>query len=159
MKFIIGIITAMGFLIAINLVMIFVDIEAGNILDFTKDTATLNMEKIQTMDEPDSTSVNVTIANVSDVPGCETTSQCFLPTEVSIGVGHTVNWINDYTLHTVTTGNLTENNSVIGTEYPNGFDSKIIEPGSVYSHTFEYAGVYPYFCILHPWMTGAITVS
>ena len=31
--------------------------------------------------------------------------------------------------------------------------------GNTFSFTFEEAGIYPYFCIVHPWMTGEILVN
>jgi plastocyanin len=30
---------------------------------------------------------------------------------------------------------------------------------SEFSHTFEAAGEFPYFCQVHPWMNGIVTVQ
>jgi predicted secreted protein with PEFG-CTERM motif len=31
--------------------------------------------------------------------------------------------------------------------------------GTTFSHTFEAEGVFPYFCMVHPWMEGIVTVQ
>jgi len=31
--------------------------------------------------------------------------------------------------------------------------------GTTFSHTFDEAGTYEYFCMVHPWMKGIIQVS
>jgi predicted secreted protein with PEFG-CTERM motif len=31
--------------------------------------------------------------------------------------------------------------------------------GTTFSHTFESAGEFPYFCMVHPWMEGIVTVQ
>jgi plastocyanin len=43
---------------------------------------------------------------------------------------------------------------------PDGkFDSGIIEGGKSFPFVFDAAGEYPYYCMLHPWMTGQVTVN
>ena len=88
----------------------------------------------------------------SGVPGCETDNMCYIPYMITIKPGDTVVWNNDDTAaHTVTSG-------VPPT--PDGtFDSGIFMAGTTFSHTFDKAGTYPYFCIVHPWMIGTVTVS
>jgi hypothetical protein len=39
------------------------------------------------------------------------------------------------------------------------FDSKSIAGGEKFSYTFENQGVFDYFCTLHPWMIGTISVG
>ena len=87
------------------------------------------------------------------VPGCEATNECYIPYEVSISVGDTVTWSNDDTAaHTVTSGTPADG--------PDGtFDSSLFMAGNEYSVTFDTAGEYDYFCMVHPWMTGKIQVS
>ena len=89
----------------------------------------------------------------SGVPGCDETNECFLPYDVSIGVGATITWSNDDTAaHTVTSG--------IVAEGPDGlFDSSIFMSGTTFEFTFNDAGTYDYFCMVHPWMTGIINVD
>jgi len=95
----------------------------------------------------------VSLPSGSSVPGCDETNECFIPAEVSIGVGETVTWSNDDSAaHTVTSG--------IASEGPDGiFDSSLFMAGTTFEHTFDEAGQYDYFCMVHPWMTGKIQVG
>ena len=94
----------------------------------------------------------------SGVSGCQETNECYIPYEATVDVGGEVTWINDDSVaHTVTAGELTDENT--GVDYPNGFDSGLFVPGTTYSHKFTEAGTYPYFCLVHPWMTGFIHVE
>ena len=88
------------------------------------------------------------------MPGCEETDQCFDPSTVTIEAGGEVVWSNDDTaVHTITSGALRDGG-------PDGvFDSGLLGPGETFSHTFTRAGDYPYFCMLHPWMTGRVVVQ
>jgi len=84
--------------------------------------------------------------------GCEETRECFLPYEVSVAVGATVTWSNDDTVvHTVTSGK-----KMIHDEL---FDSSIFMSGATFEFTFDDVGTFDYFCLVHPWMTGIVTVS
>lgn len=97
-------------------------------------------------------SAEVTIPEGSGVPGCEETSECFIPNEVAIAAGGQVIWNNDDTAaHTVTSGTPTDG--------PDGmFDSSLFMSRTLFSQTFDEAGTYDYFCMVHPWMTGKVTV-
>ena len=89
----------------------------------------------------------------ASVPGCEETNECFLPYEVSINVGDTVKWVNDDTAaHTATGGTPVDGPSGV-------FDSSLILAGSSFSFTFNEAGTYEYFCMVHPWMEGVVIVG
>ena len=58
-------------------------------------------------------------------------------------------------MHTVTSGEVAGN---VGE--PDGtFDSGNMATGDTFSHTFDTAGDFPYYCTPHPWMTGTVTVS
>ena len=99
----------------------------------------------------------VDMAPGSGVPGCEETAEgCFLPTTVTIAAGGHVEWINtDTAAHVVASGNLTDDDA--GSLFNSGM---IMGNGAgSYSHTFEDAGEYPYFCMVHPWMVGAVIVE
>jgi len=89
----------------------------------------------------------------SSVPGCEETNECFIPQDVTIGVGDEVTWSNDDTAaHTVTSGSAADG--------PDGvFDSSLFMAATTFSVTFDEAGTYPYFCMVHPWMIGTVTVG
>jgi len=102
----------------------------------------------------DHTSATVTNAAGSSTPGCEDTNSCFDPNPVMIAMGGTVTWENtDTAAHTVTSGSATDG--------PDGvFDSSLIMAGGAsFSHTFDTAGTYDYFCMVHPWMQGTVMVS
>ncbi|MGI0064143.1 MAG: plastocyanin/azurin family copper-binding protein, partial [Nitrosopumilaceae archaeon] len=95
----------------------------------------------------------ISIPSGASAPGCDTTNECFIPAEVTINVGVTVTWSNDDSAaHTVTSGTPTGG--------PDGiFDSSLFMAGTTFSHTFDNAGEYNYFCMVHPWMTGKIKVN
>jgi len=95
----------------------------------------------------------VTIPNEASEPSCAESGTCFLPGEVTIGIGDSVTWHNDGTAaHTVTSGNPEDG--------PDGlFDSGLFLGGDTFSHTFTEAGEYQYFCQIHPWMTGTVIVG
>jgi plastocyanin len=92
------------------------------------------------------------------VPGCEVDDWCYMPSKLTISVGTTVTWINSDTLpHTVTSGS--ENADMVGLDVPNGFDSGFMSIDDRFEHTFDVAGLYDYYCQLHPWMQGSVTVE
>jgi plastocyanin len=89
----------------------------------------------------------------SGAPGCETSNACYLPQDITINTGDTVKWDNvDTAAHTVTGGSPADG--------PSGaFDSSLLMAGMPYSFTFDDAGYYDYFCMVHPWMVGSVTVN
>ena len=104
----------------------------------------------------DHAKVDVSVPAGSATLGCEETNSCFVPAEAIIDVGGEVTWKNDDTAaHTVTSGDLTKDPDNVGTE----FDSSLFGPGKTFSQKFEEAGTFPYFCQVHPWMTGVVTVQ
>jgi len=98
------------------------------------------------------TGTNVVIPQGASVPGCEETYECYFPYRDTISVGETVMWFNqDSEWHTVTAGTPEDG--------PNGlFDSKKMESGQTFEHTFTQPGIYPYFDMVHPWAIGEIRV-
>ena len=95
--------------------------------------------------------VTVTNAPGSATPGCE--PNCFVPSTVTIEAGEAVTWDNtDTAAHTATGGTPTDGPSGV-------FDSSLIMAGGSYSHTFDTAGTYVYFCMVHPWMEGTVIVE
>jgi len=97
--------------------------------------------------------VMVSTPQGTSVPGCEETNECFMPYMVTVDVGGEVTWSNDDTAaHTVTAGSAEDG--------PSGeFDSSLFMAGTTFSHTFEEEGEFPYFCMVHPWMEGIVTVG
>ncbi|MDC0927558.1 plastocyanin/azurin family copper-binding protein [Nitrosopumilus sp.] len=89
----------------------------------------------------------------SGAPGCETSNACYLPQDITISTGDTVQWDNvDNAAHTVTGGSPSDGPSGV-------FDSSLLMAGLDYSFTFDNAGSYDYFCMVHPWMVGSVTVN
>lgn len=74
--------------------------------------------------------------------------------DIDIILGDTVVWQNaDTAKHTVTSGTVEDG--------PDGIfgDSRFISPGQSYKFTFTQVGQFPYYCIIHPWMTGTVFVT
>ena len=89
----------------------------------------------------------------SGAPGCETSNACYLPADITISTGDTVQWDNvDTAAHTVSGGSPADGPSGV-------FDSSLLMAGGDYSFTFDDAGNYDYFCMVHPWMVGSVTVN
>jgi len=85
---------------------------------------------------------------------CVAANNCFSPNVANIAVGDTVTWTNnDKVGHTTTSGQPSDNQT--GTVW----DSSLVAAGKSYSFTFQNAGDYHYFCMVHPWMTGEIVVG
>ena len=71
----------------------------------------------------------------------------FGPQTITVPVGTTVTWTNsDDIPHTV-----------VSTE--GVFKSKVMDTDEKFSYTFTKAGTYPYFCSIHPKMTGKVVVQ
>ncbi len=104
----------------------------------------------------DHATVEVSVVAGSSSPGCEATDEgCFDPIEVTTDVGSKVVWSNDDTAaHTVTSGTIEDSESVGAV-----FDSSLFMAGKTFSYTFEEAGEFPYFCVVHPWMSGTVIVQ
>lgn len=74
---------------------------------------------------------------------------CFAPTVLFVDRGTTVRFVNeDAAAHTVG-----------GAAGSFGDIHAPIRPNASTSHTFEEDGVYPYVCLLHPGMAGAVVVG
>lgn len=70
----------------------------------------------------------------------------FSPASVTVKVGDTVTWTNrDDIPHAIVSAGK--------------FRSKALDTDNSFSFTFTTAGDYPYFCSLHPHMTGTIKVE
>jgi Icc protein len=71
----------------------------------------------------------------------------FAPATTAVSVGTTVRWTNrDDVPH-----------NIVSTEKK--FASPVLDTGEQFSHTFEVAGTYRYYCSIHPKMTGQIVVA
>src|SRR5919106_348951 len=92
-----------------------------------------------------------TATSVSIVPGSSAPkpdNKYYDPDPVNVAVGTTVTWTNDdATLHTVYSGS-PQDAANSGTLFKSDFMSK----GKTFSHTFDTAGTFDYYCTLHPFM-------
>ena len=95
-------------------------------------------------------------ATVSMAKGSQSADnpEFYVPAETTVKAGETVTWKNDDTaIHTATSGK---------DATPDGkFDTSLVSPGQSSKPIAmpNEPGQYPYFCTLHPWMTGMITIG
>jgi amicyanin len=72
----------------------------------------------------------------------------FGPAALTVKAGTTVTWLNgDDIPHTVVAAD------------KQAFRSKVLDSGEAFSFTFTQPGTYPYFCSIHPHMTGKVVVT
>jgi len=101
----------------------------------------------------DHSKVDINMVVGSDTPGCETNNMCYMPYNAALDPGGEAMWHNvDTMAHTVSSGTPAEGLDDV-------FDSSLVPAGGMFSYKFEEAGTYDYFCMVHPWMTGIVTVS
>jgi plastocyanin len=92
--------------------------------------------RVTANDQPSAANAEVKIDNFS-----------FGPDTLSVAVGTTVTWTNrDDIPHTVV--------STDGV-----FKSKVRDTDEKFSYTFTKPGTYPYYCSVHPKMTGTVVVK
>ena len=65
--------------------------------------------------------------------------------KVVVGVNSTVTWVS----RSISYDTVTDRGGAFG--------SGTIPPGGTYTFTFTAPGVYEYYCLYHPWMTGTVT--
>jgi plastocyanin len=76
----------------------------------------------------------------------------YIPLNLEVSSGTTVIWINDDNIqHTIVSQD--EKGNVIPL-----FNSKALKTGERFAHKFNEAGTYHYFCTIHPWRVGVVTV-
>ena len=91
---------------------------------------------VKASDQPSAQATAVKIDNFS-----------FGPQTLTVPVGATVTWTNrDDIPHTA-----------VSTE--GAFKSKVMDTDEKFSYTFTKAGTYPYYCTIHPKMTGQVVVQ
>jgi len=73
----------------------------------------------------------------------------FTPATLTVAAGTTVTWTNrDDIPHTV-----------VSTDDPKTFKSKVLDTDEKFSFTFSKPGTFAYFCSIHPKMTGKVIVQ
>jgi len=83
----------------------------------------------------------------TEAPEVKIDNFSFGPAELTIPAGATVTWVNrDDIPHTV-----------VSTDKV--FKSKVLDTDDKFSFKFDKAGTYPYFCSIHPKMTGKVVVQ
>jgi nitrite reductase (NO-forming) len=118
----------------------------------TNITDTNNTEVTTLMDNDTSTTPTTHISMVSG--SSNPNNKVFYdPTPAKVKTSTTITWTNDDTLpHTVTSGNADTG--------PSGeFDSGIVMGAGSFTHTFDKAGTFDYYCALHPYMRGQVIVG
>ena len=101
-------------------------------------TITVGQENILASAQEKSATTEVKIDNFS-----------FAPAALTVPVGTTITWTNrDDIPHTV-----------VSTDDPKTFKSKVLDTDEKFSFTFGKAGTYSYFCSIHPKMTGKVIVQ
>ena len=77
----------------------------------------------------------------------------YLPLNLEVQKGTIVEWINDDNVgHTIQSQDGEGN--VVGL-----FNSDVLQTSEKFSYKFEESDVYNYFCTIHPWRVGVITVK
>lgn len=85
--------------------------------------------------------------------GCELDNSCFDPYISKIDIGDIVTWMNnDDAIHVVVSGDQNYGSDEL-------FDSGFLKMNESFSFTFNEEGNYEYFCTLHPWMSGYVSVG
>ncbi len=86
------------------------------------------------------------IAANAPAPVVDITKFAFAPKEITVAPGTKIVWTNhDEIPHTVTA----KDKSV---------DSKALDTGDKFEHTFAAEGDFEYYCTVHPFMTGVVHV-
>ena len=120
-------------------------------LEETEENAMVMEES--TIEAPQISAEIVSIPGGAGSPGCEETNECYIPAALTISTGTIVIWENeDNAAHLATSG--TPDGG------PDGlFDSGMIMAGSTFEHEFSDSGEFVYYCLVHPWMVGTVTVE
>src|SRR6266702_1041976 len=106
----------------------------------------------------------MTLVNIVDYGPCvSTASYCsFSPANISIPIGTTVMWFNRGSMsHSATACTGTPPLGacpVLDSPSLPGFDSGVLAPNGSSKFTFNTAGTYYYYCTIHPFLHGSVTV-
>ena len=85
----------------------------------------------------------------AEAPEVKIDNFSFGPSTLTVSVGTIVTWTNrDDIPHTV-----------VSSDDPKVFKSKVLDTDEKFSFKFDKAGTYPYFCSIHPKMTARVIVQ
>lgn len=88
--------------------------------------------------------IETNICDIEKDSAVKTSNKSYYPKLTQIKSGDTISWTNkDVSVHTVTSKD-------------DLFDSGMMMPGDTFKQKFAEVGLYDYYCMLHPWMTGTI---
>ena len=108
----------------------------GMVAGFNHLTTTWRPSRAAALTKPETAAVEVKIDNFA-----------FGPNAITVAVGTKVTWTNhDDIPHTVVSNDQL-------------FKSKVLDTDQTFSFTFDKPGTFPYFCSLHPKMTGKVIVQ
>jgi plastocyanin len=108
-------------------------------------TTQMDMHTPMSMPMPDAATPAASPASGTTAVGIQ--NFAFAPAALRVPVGTEITWTNeDDVPHTVTAQD-------------KAYTSDALDTGDVYRHTFTTAGVYAYYCAIHPVMTGQIIVE
>lgn len=95
---------------------------------------------------------DIIIQNGAHEINCELNNSCLDNPSLKINTGDTITWKNsDTNIHSIKSGSPKTG--------PDGiFESGVLQPNSEFHHTFEDPGNFDYFCTIHPWIVGTISV-
>ena len=120
-----------------------------NAIKFLIENDIIVVELPEPKPDPGPKTVNVILPNGNSDMG---NAGFYIPLNAQVNVGSTVVWINDDAVpHTIQSQD--EMGNVIGL-----FNSDILNTGDRFAYTFDEEGIYNYFCTLHPWRVGLVTV-
>ena len=95
----------------------------------------------------DSQIIETNLCDVETGSAVPSSNKSFYPKINQAKVGDTLTWTNkDTSVHTITSND-------------DLFDSGMMKPGDTFEQTFDDMGLYEYYCILHPWMTGTVKIK
>ena len=121
-----------------------------NAIKFLIENDIIVIEIVEPEPVPQPKTMNVIIPNGNSDMG---NAGLFIPLNAQAKIGTTIVWINDDAVpHTIQSQD--EQGNVMGL-----FNSGILNTGDRFAHTFDESGVYNYFCTLHPWRVGLVTVT
>ncbi len=85
----------------------------------------------------------------AEAPEVKIDNFSFGPAVLAVSLGTTVTWTNRDDIP----------DTVVSADDPKAFKSKVLDTDEKFSFTFSKAGTYPYFCSIHPKMTGKVVVQ
>ena len=91
--------------------------------------------------------------------GCELDNSCFEPYIVNISIGDIVTWTNDDDAIHVVVSRVSDSTTLENSQDGELFYSGFLKSNESFSYTFNKEGLFEYFCTLHPWMNGYVTVG